>query len=88
MAGTAAIFDRSKTRASIVSFNMLAVTRTAFPLDDIAAVHVQKRERPGGNFAYGLKLRRKRGNDVALRCRTRDDAVQCQRAITEFLATP
>jgi ribosomal protein L37AE/L43A len=67
---------------------MLAVTRTAFPLDDIAAVLVRKYERQSGRFGYGLKLSRKRGNDIALRCRTRHDAIQCHRIITEFLASP
>jgi hypothetical protein len=84
---TAAIFDRSKTRAVIISFMMLVpIRRTTFPLDDIAAVQMRKRERPNGHAVYGLTLRRKRGEDVPMHCRSRQDAIRSQRAITEFLA--
>ncbi|MDR3526808.1 MAG: hypothetical protein P4L57_05975 [Rhizomicrobium sp.] len=86
-AGTAAIFDRVKKRAVIISFAMLVpVKRTVLALDDIETAQVRKRERLNGLLVYGLTLRRKHGGDIPLRCSSRDDALKYQRAIAEFLA--
>jgi hypothetical protein len=85
--GRTATFDRVKKTAVIVSFAMLfPVQRTVVPLEDIQSALVRKRERQNGRVVYGLTLRRRRGDDIPLPCRTRDDAMKYMRAISDFLA--
>ncbi len=84
--GTWASFDRARQRAEIISFAVLVpFRRQILHLAEIAGAQVRKRENPNGKAKYSVILRRKIGENVHLRCRSRETAMEMMGSISEFL---